>query len=263
METKRSPIADDGSNPSSYPSGIYPRKLLRSIPTREERLGCASPGNLKGKIATIYLFYDPKELTMLHGSCGCGPFVTTIPTVDMKDFTCPDCGERCTIEKTTLLSNKVDEILQEREFDGFNVVDCEYLNLQPVKRLSSRVYPLFFILSHPGHYLVPGWEPNTQQIYETLRPHLDFGEPKEIGQVLSKVAEAKDDRKIVLKNIRTLLDYGYLMGIRINGFEEVIPGVTHITPRKSPLVGVLSHGSASISECYVPFLAGAWCNNES
>lgn len=263
LETKRSPIADDGSDPSCYPSGIYPRKLLRGIPTREERLGCASPGNLKGKIATVYLFYDPKKLAMLHGSCGCGPFVTTIPTTDVKDFTCPDCGEECTIEKTTPLSDRVNEILQEREFDGFNVVDCEYLNLQSEKRLNSRVYPLFFMLSHPGHYLVPGWEPNTQQVYETLRPHLDFGEPKEIGQVVSKVAESKEDRKIVLKNIRTLLDYGYLMGIRINGFEEVIPGVTHISPRKSPLVGVLSHGSASISECYVPFLAGAWCNNES
>jgi len=240
------------------PRGIYPRKNMKKQIVANDRLGVANPSTLTGKIATIYLLYSPEDILLVSGSCGCGSFLTAVKQRP-ENMTCPECGRRIDIQSSKPLEAAIRE-LADFDFDGFKIIEPNKILVDTGLDKNGRYFPTLFILSKPGFFLRSARTLNDQEWYEKFAKLLRHDKTTPISVLMDIGGISRDKIRDALD---TLVMDGYLRGFRIPGYETLPSGYSHLTLRKRPLTGILTHGSASISESIVPLLVGGWFGNES
>lgn len=240
------------------PAGIYPRKSMKKQMAASDMIGVANPQSLTGKIATIYLLNSAKDIVLVAGSCGCGEFLTAVRQ-RFDSMKCPECGKAIEILSSKPFEEAIHEVA-DLDFEGFRVCEPDRILVDSGLAKNGRYFPTLLILSKPGFFLRSARTPNDQEWYDRLSKLLRYDKATPISSLMNIDGVSRDK---IVDALNTLIADGYMRGFRIPGYDTLPSGYSHVTLRRRPLTGILTHGSASISESIVPLLIGGWFGIES
>ncbi len=237
----------ESGEPGYLPGGAYPAHIASEDRSRDMRVGIAVPATASGKLTSFYLLGDPESVFRYSISCGCGSSFT-LTNVFSERERCPNCKEVYEVQDKLNFEAALDSV---RSLDYSDVWLADQSWIGGKDSLPDRIEPSFRIFAQPGVFLLARHRHLDQELFESLSPLLDSGD----WTPIEKLQEAS---QVSPKKLQGFLDrymgLGYLEGSK--RVEASARRISHVRKRSTPLIGVLSHGSCSIGESYVPFLCG-------
>jgi hypothetical protein len=241
--------------------GLFPTHLTKRMRTPENRIGVSVSMQMSGKVASLYFFHSTRDLKIAEMTCENNHTERSTIYPGMPEPRCRRCG--CKMNPTSLntYENKIAEMVNQ-EWDNLELCLPEKIQLSPeYNEQEDSIAPSLMIFAKPSVFM-KGREPkDDERIYSAARALTAPGE-NALVSVESLYSEAgyrkgnQNDETGFRQTLETMIHQGFLAGRRLPG-QECLPGLSYShfsMGSETPVTAILSHGSISPGEMFVPML---------